>query len=38
MTALLTADGCRYPEAVLAFLVNREGLINSNDELFVLNV
>ena len=38
MKVLLAADGSKYTKKALAFLVNHESLINSNDELFVLNV
>ena len=38
MRVLLAADGSKYTKKALAFLVNHETLINSNDELFVLNV
>ena len=38
MKVLLAADGSKYTKKALAFLVNHESLVNSNDELFVLNV
>ena len=38
MKVLLAADGSKYTEKALAFLVNHESLVGSNDELFVLNV
>ena len=38
MKVLLAADGSKYTKKALAFLVNHENLINSKDELFVLNV
>jgi nucleotide-binding universal stress UspA family protein len=38
MKVLLAADGSKHTKKALAFLVNHESLVNSNDELFVLNV
>jgi nucleotide-binding universal stress UspA family protein len=38
MKVLLAADGSKYTKKALAFLVNHESLMNSTDELFVLNV
>lgn len=38
MKVLLAADGSKYTKKALAFLVNHESFVNSNDELFVLNV
>ena len=38
MKVLLAADGSKFTKKALAFLVNHEGLVNKNDELFVLNV
>ena len=38
MKVLLAVDGSKYTKKALAFLVNHESLVNSNDELFVLNV
>ena len=38
MNVLLAADGSEYTKKALAFLVNHESLMNSSDELFVLNV
>ena len=38
MKVLLAADGSKYTKKALAFLVNHESLVNSNAELFVLNV
>ena len=38
MKVLLAADGSKYTKKALAFLVNHESLVNSDDELFVLNV
>ena len=38
MRVLLAADGSKYTKKALAFLVNHESLVNSNAELFVLNV
>ncbi|MBC7608493.1 MAG: universal stress protein [Polaromonas sp.] len=38
MKVLLAADGSSYTKKALAFLVNHESLVNSNDELVVLNV
>ena len=38
MKVLLAADGSKYTEKALAFLVNHQSLVNSNAELFVLNV
>ena len=38
MKVLLAADGSKYTKKALAFLVNHESLVGSNDELFVLNV
>ena len=38
MKVLMAADGSKYTKRALAFLVNHESLVNSNDELFVLNV
>lgn len=38
MRVLLAADGSKYTKKALAFLVNHESLVNSRDELFVLNV
>ena len=38
MKILLAADGSEYTKKALAFLVTHETLLNSNDELFVLNV
>ncbi len=38
MKLLLAADGSEYTKKALTFLVNHESLVNSNDELFVLNV
>ena len=38
MKVLLAADGSKYTKKALAFLVTHDGLLNSNDELFVLNV
>ena len=38
MKVLLAADGSKYTKKALAFLVNHESLVNSKDELFVLNV
>ena len=38
MKVLLAADGSEYTKKALTFLVNHESLINTNDELFVLNV
>lgn len=38
MKVLLAADGSKYTKKALAFLVNHESLVNTNDELFVLNV
>ena len=38
MKVLLAADGSKYTKKALAFLVTHESLVNSNDELFVLNV
>ena len=38
MRVLLAADGSNYTKKALAFLVNHESLVNSNAELFVLNV
>jgi len=38
MNVLLAADGSEYTKKALAFLVNHESLVNTNDELFVLNV
>ncbi len=38
MKVLLAADGSKYTKKALAFLVNHESLVNSNDELVLLNV
>ena len=38
MKVLLAADGSKYTKKALAFLINHESLVNSNAELFVLNV
>lgn len=38
MKVLLAADGSKYTKKALAFLVNHESLVSTNDELFVLNV
>lgn len=38
MKVLLAADGSKYTKKALAFLVTHESLVNSTDELFVLNV
>ena len=38
MKVLLAADGSKYTKKALAFLVNHESLVNSDDELLVLNV
>ena len=38
MKVLLAADGSKYTKKALAFLVTHESLVNSKDELFVLNV
>ena len=38
MKVLLAADGSEYTKKALAFLVTHESLVNSNDELIVLNV
>ena len=38
MKVLLAADGSKYTKKALAFLVTHESLVNSNDELLVLNV
>ena len=38
MRVLLAVDGSKYTKKALAFLVTHESLVNSNDELFVLNV
>lgn len=38
MKILLAADGSEYTKKALAFLVTHESLVNSNDELIVLNV
>lgn len=38
MKVLLAADGSKYTKKALAFLVTHESLVNSDDELFVLNV
>ena len=38
MKVFLAADGSKYTKKALAFLVTHESLVNSNDELFVLNV
>lgn len=38
MKVLLAADGSKHTKKALAFLVNHESLVSSNDELFVVNV
>ena len=38
MKVLLAADGSKHTKKALAFLANHESLVNSNDELFILNV
>ena len=38
MKVLLAADGSKYTKKALAFLVNHESLVSTNNELFVLNV
>ena len=38
MKVLLAADGSKYTKKALAFLVNHESMLNSNDKLVVLNV
>ena len=38
MKVLLAADGSEYTKKALAFLVNHESLVSSDDELVVLNV
>lgn len=38
MKVLLAADGSKYTKKALAFLVNHESMVNTSDELFVLNV
>ena len=38
MKVLLAADGSKYTKKALAFLVTHQSLVNTNDELFVLNV
>ena len=38
MNILLAADGSKYTKKALAFLVNHDSMVNSNDELVVLNV
>ena len=38
MKVLLAVDGSKFTKKALAFLVNHDSLVNSNDELFVLNV
>lgn len=38
MRVLLAADGSKFTKKALAFLVTHESLMNSDDELFVLNV
>ena len=38
MKILLAADGSEYTKKALAFLVNHESMVSSNDEMVVLNV
>ncbi|MDP2819623.1 MAG: hypothetical protein Q8O29_15410 [Polaromonas sp.] len=38
MKIFLAADGSKYTKKALAFLVSHEGLVSSDDDLFVLNV
>ena len=38
MKIFLAADGSKFTKKALAFLVNHEGLVSSDDDLFVLNV
>ncbi|MBC7719411.1 MAG: universal stress protein [Chitinophagaceae bacterium] len=38
MKILLAVDGSKYTKKALAFLVNHDSMMNSNDELIVLNV
>ena len=38
MRVLLAADGSKFTKKALAFLVTHESLMNSDDELFILNV
>ena len=38
MKILFAADGSKYTKKALAFLVNHDSMVNSNDELVVLNV
>jgi nucleotide-binding universal stress UspA family protein len=38
MKVLLAADGSKYTKKALAFLVNHESLVSTNDELLVINV
>lgn len=38
MKILLAADGSEYTKKALAFLVTHESLVNTHDELYVLNV
>ncbi len=38
MKILLAADGSEYTKKALAFLVNHDSMVNTNDELVVLNV
>ena len=38
MKVLLAADGSKYTKKALAFLLTHQSLVNTNDELMVLNV